>query len=169
MTQQQKSDGPSAIAYDPATRQPKYGDLQAAPLQVAQPRTTKLDLFAATVEYDLGFARLNSTTSTQHYTDDLKLDGTPLFSVLLPPSLGVGKTSINTQIGFRRTSEELRLVSQTQGSLQWLLGLFYSTAPSARPRTTSTPPIPPCSGRCCWWGRTPTRCSPTRRPLSTAT
>lgn len=125
MTQTRKSDGNDRISYDLATRAPVAGDLVYTGLVFAEPRTSKRDLGALTVEYDLGFARLSSITSTQKSSDRLFTDFSS-FAV----AFGLVKGYVTNDIDDKRTTQEFRLVSQGGQTFDWLVGAYYNKADS---------------------------------------
>lgn len=84
---------------------------------------TSADLYSLFISYDLGFATLESGTS---YTDyELAFDLG--FGVPLAPGLNV---SLINQSSFptETFNQELRLVSNNEGGLNWIVGAFYTDA-----------------------------------------
>ncbi len=120
LTQTNESDGNSRVVYDYATRKPVAGELDYTLLSIEEPRKGKRDVYAATVEYDLGWARLSSITSSQKSSDTLTTDFGSLAAAF---RLDTAKSD-STEKG-RKTSQEFRLVSQTAGTFEWLVGLYF--------------------------------------------
>jgi outer membrane receptor protein involved in Fe transport len=120
MTQTRNSDGNSRVSYDYATREPAAGDLVYSGLYTAEPRKTKRDIYSATVEYDLQWARFSSITSHQTASEHLLTDFTPLATLF---GLSTGYSDATTKNN--KTTQEFRLVSQTAGAIQWLAGAFF--------------------------------------------
>jgi len=125
MTQTLKSDGNDRISYDFATRQPSAGDLVYQGLVFAEPRKGKRSLYAGTVEYDLGWARFSSITSSQRSRDDLLTD----FSSFAQ-AFGFDRGIVVNNISQNRDTQEFRLVSQAGGSFDWLVGAYYNKSDS---------------------------------------
>jgi outer membrane receptor protein involved in Fe transport len=121
MTQTINADGGSRIVYDLATSSPKDGDLVFSNLGVPEPRKIERDIYSATIEYDLRFARFLSVTSTQRVRDDNTVDLTPLGAALLGSTTAFADSKARNS----KTTQEFRLVSTTPGTFQWLAGLFY--------------------------------------------
>jgi iron complex outermembrane receptor protein len=89
------------------------------------------------VEYDFGWARLNSITSAQ----DVKITTTADVTGLYGPLLGalrvpVASVPINSAVEQHRVSQEFRLTSRSGTTIEWLAGLYLNrergatTAPS---------------------------------------
>jgi outer membrane receptor protein involved in Fe transport len=125
MTQTLKSEGNDRISYDFASRQPKAGDLVYEGLVFAEPRKGQRQLYAGTVEYDLGWARFSSITSSQRSKDDLVTD----FSSFAQ-AFGFDRGIVVNNISQNRDTQEFRLVSQAGGSFDWLLGAYYNKSDS---------------------------------------
>ena len=87
----------------------------------------KTDLISADLTYDLGFASLSSSTS--YYEDEGSFvgDNTGLLS-LYPDFYGFIPRMVDYQTGENQDEgfvQELRLVSDTGGKLDYVVGLFY--------------------------------------------
>jgi iron complex outermembrane recepter protein len=120
LTQTTESDGGSRVVYDFTTKAPQSGDLTYTLLSIAEPRKDKRDVYSATVEYDMGWARLSSITSSQKSSDNLTTDFGSLAAAF---ALETAKSD-STEKG-KQTSQEFRLVSQTGGAFDWLAGVFF--------------------------------------------
>lgn len=121
MTQTINTDGNGRVSYDIATHAPAAGDLVYTELGVKEPRKRERELYSATIDYDLHWARILSITSTQRVRDDNVIDFSPLGAAFL------GSTSASNEAHIRntKTTQEFRLVSQMPGSFQWLVGAFF--------------------------------------------
>jgi iron complex outermembrane recepter protein len=97
------------------------------------PTTTRdrVDLAALTLEYDLGFATLTSTSSWAHHVNQTVADETgqyinfAFFQNLYgqnPRAFVQGLEGLDD----RPLTQELRLTSRTGGRLDWVAGLFYN-------------------------------------------
>lgn len=120
LTQTNKSDGNSRVVYDYVARKPVAGELEYTLLSIDEPRKGKRDVYAATVEYDLGWARLSSTTSSQKSSDLLTTDFGSLAG-----AFGLDSAKSDSTERGRKTSQEFRIVSQAAGRFEWLAGLYF--------------------------------------------
>ena len=96
--------------------------------RVLEPNSIENDLLALEVTADLGFAELTSASGYSTFSDDGQRDQTSLlitleYSYELFPSF----TSFTREEGREeRINQELRLVSTTDGPLNWIVGGFYN-------------------------------------------
>ncbi len=90
----------------------------------------RVDLFALSVEYDMGFATLTSATSYAHHSNLSVVDETAEYENFYfyqdfygqnPRAFAVGNETIDD----KPFSQEFRLASKTGGFFDWLGGLFY--------------------------------------------
>jgi outer membrane receptor protein involved in Fe transport len=90
----------------------------------------RVDLFALSVEYDMGFATLTSATSYAHHSNLSVVDETAEYENFSfyqdyygqnPRAFAVGNESIDD----KPFSQEFRFASKTGGFFDWLGGLFY--------------------------------------------
>jgi iron complex outermembrane recepter protein len=90
----------------------------------------RVDLTALTLEYDLGFATLTSTSSYAHHLNHSSSDLTALYTNFFffqslygqnPRSFVQGRDVFDD----RPWSEELRIASKNGGAIDWVFGLFY--------------------------------------------
>src|SRR5262245_881355 len=102
--------------------------------RVLEPNERQNRLVALEINADLGFAKLTSATGYSTYRDNGQRDQTDLlitleYSYEAFPSF---TAFTSDQENNRNISEELRLVSQGTGPLNWIGGVFYmnQTAPS---------------------------------------
>jgi iron complex outermembrane receptor protein len=84
-------------------------------------------LFGLDVEYDFGWARLNSITSAQ----DVKINNTVDVTGLYGPALSalrvpVASVPINSAVEQHRVSQEFRLTSRSGTTIEWLAGLYLN-------------------------------------------
>ena len=96
--------------------------------RVPEPNTITNELVALEVTADLGFAELTSATGKSKFEDDGQRDQTNLlisleYSYETFPTF----TAFTHEVGETETfNQELRLVSQTDGPLSWIIGGFYN-------------------------------------------
>lgn len=109
--------------------------------RVLEPNTIKNELLALEVTADLGFAELTSATGFSKYSDDGQRDQTDLlisleYSYEAFPTF----TAYTHELGEEeRFNEEVRLVSTTEGPLQWIVGAFYNESESVGYSAEYTP------------------------------
>jgi iron complex outermembrane recepter protein len=108
------------------TLTPIYGNLTQERL-ISQPFSTKDQLYNATVNWNLGFANLLSSTSYAHYQLYAMTDFSDSYggyvSSLLGTSYGVAYPN---QTSANKFTQEARLASEGDGAWQWQLGVFYT-------------------------------------------
>jgi iron complex outermembrane receptor protein len=90
----------------------------------------KVNLFALTAEYDLGFATLTSNTSWAHHENHTSSDLTHLYSYFpfYPSLYGANPRVLVTGhdiLDDKPWSQEIRLASRTGGAFDWVGGLFF--------------------------------------------
>ncbi|SAL54471.1 TonB-dependent receptor [Caballeronia udeis] len=127
-TQQIKSDGSSLVDYNFTTRQPIFGDLTQS-RQANEPYSQLIELYSANIEYDFGWARLNSISAYQTVRNSNLSDGTSTFvplanSVVGAPMFtsGIEQFALSTD----KFTQELRLTSPANRKLEWIAGLFFT-------------------------------------------
>ena len=119
-----KRDGLNQVDYNPKTSQPAVGDLQHVQ-SLREPSDAKNELYGLDIDYDLGFARLNSITSYQTLDHKNTLDVTSIYAPLLAGAgLIVDTVNITYPLTNRRTSQEFRLTSKADKKFEWLAGLY---------------------------------------------
>jgi iron complex outermembrane recepter protein len=90
----------------------------------------KVDLFALTLDADLGFATLTSNTSWAHHNNHGSTDLTNLYSnfSFYSQLYGANPRVLVTghdQLDDKPWAQEIRLASKTGGTLDWVAGLFF--------------------------------------------
>jgi iron complex outermembrane receptor protein len=90
----------------------------------------KVDLVALTLEYDMGFATMTSSSSFAHHNNQTTSDLTALYTNFFfwQPYYGNNPRSFiqgRDQLDDKPWSEEIRLASKTGGKLDWVGGLFF--------------------------------------------
>jgi iron complex outermembrane receptor protein len=137
-TQNINSDGPNTVDADPTTLKPRNSGLVQSRYQ-SQTVDTKYRIYSATLNWDLGPAALESVTSYGTFEQDLRLDaaiasgftgGPPLASVVTyyfgddatrPLSVVLPQTTSTDKF-----TQELRLLSPKNDTLEWLIGGYYT-------------------------------------------
>ena len=104
------------------------GDFESA-LRVPEPNEITNDLIALEVTADLGFAELTSATGFSTFEDNGQRDQTDLL-ISLEYSYETFPTFTaftNEQGEEERITQEVRLVSTTDGPVNWIAGAFYNS------------------------------------------
>jgi len=118
--------GNSIVDYDISTGKPTEGDLQRQ-LDVREPYLVNVGLVSADIEYDMGWARINSVTSAQQEKSRNRLDASfydgPLTEAVGAP---VTDSRLDSSPGMRKHTQEFRLTS-SPGTLEWLGGLYFDS------------------------------------------
>jgi iron complex outermembrane recepter protein len=143
----------SIVEVDPATLKPLYGGLVQS-LYQPEPTRIKYRVYSGTVDWDLGFANLLSSTSYSNFSEKFETDFTfalaglinllanlgPDVGVIgLPPSFIIADPAVTRPLGvqlFQKTAtdkftQEVRLSSPNNETFEWLAGLFYTHEKSA--------------------------------------
>jgi len=113
-------------------------------LRVLEPNHLKNELYALELSYDLGFAELVSATGYSEYDELGQRDQTDL---LLDFEYGYESfpsfTSFTREIQENQTfTQEIRLVSSSDGPLSWIVGGFYNKFELFSTSEEFTPGIP---------------------------
>lgn len=116
------------VDVDPATLRPIYGDLRHDHPPGTGMFKVKYRLYAASLDADLGWARLVSTSSYSTLGKNSNTDITQVEGPQLNPYLGIpnGGYSLLNPIALEKVTQELRLQSPEQQTWEWRTGLFYT-------------------------------------------
>ncbi|QPF76429.1 TonB-dependent receptor [Roseateles sp. DAIF2] len=133
-----RRDGMNFVDYDAATGRPIEGDTLRR-LHVPEPYSIKIRLVAADLEYDFGWARLNSISSRQHLRSNIPTDMSPVY-VPLAAGLGLNLRGAvgNVAVSLEKTTQELRLTSRPDKQLEWLAGLYINRESSVNRQQVAT-------------------------------
>ncbi|WP_033923051.1 TonB-dependent receptor [Sphingomonas sp. 37zxx] len=97
---------------------------------LAEPYQFDLEHYAAAIDYDLGGAALTSVTtySEAHSTrvTDASYQYGTLFPLLTGGAIAPGLTPFTIDLGLKKFTQELRVASPSGGSVEWLVGGFYT-------------------------------------------
>lgn len=141
LIQKTQGDGVAVVTLDPATGRPFTGDNSLSQRRrLAAPYSQKIQHYAATVDWDFGWADFTSASSYSKANADQTLDQSIAFGPLIPvfcsitPGCaaangglpGSGLTPLDFQVDLKRFTQEFRLASPDQGPFLWMAGLFYS-------------------------------------------
>jgi len=132
------ADSASFTALDPISLKPTYGDLKNDNY-VPEPYKKDTDYYNATINWNLGFADLVSSTSYAETTQHSAFDASLVYGVLFPlvglPDNGISVVSYDLKL--YKTTQEFRLTSKSDGPLEWLLGAFYTDENSKQNQAAS--------------------------------
>jgi outer membrane receptor protein involved in Fe transport len=121
-----KRDGTETVEYDAVTGQPLNG-VGIRNLSRREPYALRLNVAAADIEYDFGWARLNSITSVQNSRYDTLTDFTQAYGPLLQGAgLDVESVGFRNLVTVKKTTQEFRLTSKAGERFEWLLGAFWN-------------------------------------------
>jgi outer membrane receptor protein involved in Fe transport len=116
--------GNDIVDYDIATGRPTEGDLVRR-LGIGEPYHVNIGLVSADIEYDMGWARVDSITSVQQEKTRNRQD-TAFYDDALSGAVGepVTDSRLDSTPGARKHTQEFRLTS-APGTLEWLGGLYF--------------------------------------------
>jgi len=123
MTETIHRDGLDWVAYNGATNQPIKGPY-IGQQDLQQPYETTTTLVSADLEYDFGWARLNSITSTQLRKAASVLDAGGYAALL--PGMGIETVPFANELRLRRSTQEFRLTSPAGHEFEWIAGAYYN-------------------------------------------
>jgi iron complex outermembrane receptor protein len=118
----QKLDGDGLDTFAPDT----VGDLQSRPLLTDQFQKDRFALGTVVIDYDFGSANLISATSYYDRNTQTRLDISFSFFNLGLPGAPIDILTSDTGAAAKVFSQELRLVSSSDGPFKWLVGGYYS-------------------------------------------
>ncbi|MFH0130522.1 TonB-dependent receptor domain-containing protein [Variovorax sp. VaC1] len=96
-------------------------------LSSSEPYENKTQLFGLDVEYDFGWARLNSITSAQDVKITNSVDLTALYGpVVTAMRLPVLSVPLASTVEQHRISQEFRLTSRSGTTIEWLAGVYLN-------------------------------------------
>ncbi|MEM1050497.1 MAG: TonB-dependent receptor [Pseudomonadota bacterium] len=140
MQHQADFDSASFETFDPTTDTPVFGPLQT---EFAAPRKIEFDVFAFNADIDLGFADLTSITSFQTNVLTNTTDVTPTFGPIADAfSPGTAPNTVGFVSGddTDRFTQEVRLTSKSGGSIEWLIGAYFTEQDSVSFQITDVTP-----------------------------
>jgi iron complex outermembrane receptor protein len=138
MTQTIENDADNSVGYFPVPLTPVDGELDQS-RSFSENGEVKYDILNGTVDWDLGWASLSSSSSYTELNQSRTDDSTIAF--------GLASYLVNTMEQDKFT-QELRLASPDSDRFEWLLGFFYTdeNADLLQQIYLNTPPGGPFSG-----------------------
>jgi outer membrane receptor protein involved in Fe transport len=143
----------------PNQLQPTIGDFQQQRF-IRQPSDFKYRIYSGTLDWNLGFGKLTSITSYGTTEESALIDessvavapGVPaagtygdyatLFNQPLPPGATAAGLAETADINIKKWTQEFRLASAANQSLEWQVGAFYTHESSTIAQTLPTFYIP---------------------------
>ncbi|MEN1925955.1 TonB-dependent receptor [Luteimonas qiangzhengi] len=120
------TDDRSGVALDIETGQPLFGD-KVDRAWYPQSFRKDVDVFAATLEWDLGWGDFVSATGYSTTWTDYMLDSTVEFGEIpLMLDLPQGSSYGNYRLDLDKLTQEFRLISRSGGPFEWMVGAFYT-------------------------------------------
>ena len=118
----------TGVSIDPATLQPIYGYQKQSKAFGTGLSSVKYRLYDASLNVDFGWAKLISSTSYSTLDRNSNADVTAIYGPILNPifDLSNGGYSLLYPIVLSKWSQELRLQSPAEQTLEWRVGMFYT-------------------------------------------
>jgi iron complex outermembrane receptor protein len=121
---QNNTDG---VTYDPTTHQPFPGGGKLSNIDpLPQSLKESLQLYDATIKWDLHWANLTSISSFQDFASNLVLDDSLAEGPLLNFYLGTPDVGEVATPEVKKFTQEVRLASPTSDFLEWMVGGYYT-------------------------------------------
>lgn len=118
------SDGQNFVDYG-MNGQPVFGALTKN-LDSPEPYHQSNQFYTANAEYDFGWARFNSISAYQSLRTVSTLDFTPFYGpILAADGFNVSAVSASSNVGTNKVTQEFRLTSPGNQTLEWVAGLYY--------------------------------------------
>ena len=121
--QDNHADNQSIVALNALTGQPIAGALSNINV-LPEPFTQKLELYDATVKWDLHWAQLTSVSSYQTFSNDTVQDLTGYLGPYLG-AFGAATSDLHEDYRLGKFTQELRLAGR-EGRFNWLAGAFFT-------------------------------------------
>lgn len=125
LAQNINTDAPTEEESDPRTLATLYGRPTQS-IFVAPFHHTDYRVYNATVDYDLGFADLVSSTSLSRLNQTVRYDLTTFLSKALEPLAGPNELYEGQTINLKKFTQEVRLSSNHGRILDYVLGGYYT-------------------------------------------
>ena len=132
------ADSSTAVALDPISLKPVYGDLKDDNF-IPEPFKKDVNYYNATINWDVGFADFVSATSYADNKQHSALDASLVYGVIFPlfglPEPGI--SAVTYDLKLKKTTQEFRLTSKSDGPVEWLIGAFYTDEDSTQNQAAS--------------------------------
>ncbi len=117
--------GSTTVESDPDTLKTLYST-ESQSRYVPEFTDVKYRVYNATMDIDVGFATLTSSTSYNKFDSPFRTDLTSQFSPLLEGLIGPNEFLQAQTTAYDKTTQELRLASPVNDRFDWLLGAYYT-------------------------------------------
>lgn len=116
------------VDVDPLTLKPLYGDLKQSRAPGTGNFGVRYRLYDASINADFGWSQFVSVSSYSTLDRQSNPDATVAYGPIVNPALGLdnGGYSINGPIHLGKFTQELRLQSPEDRTLEWRAGVFYT-------------------------------------------
>lgn len=128
MRQTSNTNNDANVALDPVSGAAIDGDLTNR-LWNDERFTRDIDFYAATLDWDLGWADFTSATGYSDTTAFVRQDTTIEYGQFTNLGLGLpdpGSSYFDNALALKKLTQEFRLASKTGSPFEWLLGAFYT-------------------------------------------
>jgi len=128
MRQEVDFDDRAGVALDPATGQQMFGEV-VDQLWARQPFNKEIDLYAMTLDWNLGWADFVSATGWSDTKVVDQIDTTIQFGEITNLLLGLpepGSSFARYGLDLEKFTQEFRLSSASGGRFEWMLGAYYT-------------------------------------------
>ena len=125
MLQNISTGAPTTVESDPDTLETLY----SRPTQSQFiPEFTDVDyrVYNATLDFDLGFATLTSSTSYNELESPFRSDVSGLLSAAVAPIIGPNELAQSQTTKYDKVTQELRLASPSNDVFEWLVGAYFT-------------------------------------------
>ena len=116
-----RRDGSDYTDYDITSGQPLYGH-GIHKIDLPEPYSIRVGVAAADIEYDFGWALLNSISSAQ----TSRMIGQTDYSAIYGPLTGFETVSFDNSYYLHKQTQEFRLTSKAAQEFEWIAGLYYN-------------------------------------------
>lgn len=125
MVQNINTDASSTVESDPDTLDTLYSRFTQSQF-VPERNDVDYRVYNATLNWDLGFATLTSSTSYNELESPIRSDVTTQFSALIEPFVGPNEFLQQQTTKYDKVTQELRLASPSGGAFEWLVGAYLT-------------------------------------------
>ncbi|GAB3341702.1 TonB-dependent receptor [Marilutibacter aestuarii] len=126
LKQSTDADNPAVVALDPTTLEPLFGELDGFQ-RVDQPFAMDVDLYAATLDWNVGWADFTSVTSYSTIDTHQVNDNSVQFGDLnLLFGVPAGDSRFDLRLNLEKWTQEFRLASKSDERFEWMVGTFHT-------------------------------------------
>ncbi|HEY4370053.1 MAG TPA: TonB-dependent receptor [Steroidobacteraceae bacterium] len=115
----------STVESDPNTLKTLYSRFSQSQF-VPEHNAVDYRVYNASLDFDLGFATLTSSTSYNKLDSPFLTDLTNQYSALVAPFIGPNDFEQSQTTKYDKVTQELRLTSSADATFEWLVGAYYT-------------------------------------------